>query len=82
MWWEETNKALCKDDIEAMPSYKALVYPLKFCQHARYVTEIGDISSIQCVAMNETKYQLLSPGIQNAIEEACNKAGEGDGQKG
>lgn len=74
--WEDTNEALANDEIDVMPSYKALVYPLKFCRHARYVTEIGDIASVQCVAMNETKYQLLSPGIQNALKTSCIRAGD------
>ncbi len=74
--WEETNMALRDDEIDVMPCYKALLYPSKFCQYAKYVTEIGDISSILCVVMNEAKYQLLTPSIQSSIEDACSRAGD------
>lgn len=74
--WENTAKAFSNNEIDVVPSYKSLVYPLEFCRHAKYVTEIGDIASMRCVAMNESKYQLLAPDIQQALIEACNRAGD------
>lgn len=74
--FEKTNEALGSGDIDIMPCYKAHTYPMGFCRNARFVTEVGDISSMVCVAMNEEKYQLLPPGVQSSLTTSCDRAGD------
>lgn len=74
--FEKANEALGSGEIDIMPCYKAHAYPMGFCRNARFVTEIGDISSMVCVAMNEEKYQLLPPGAQSSLTTACDRAGD------
>ncbi len=59
-----------------MPCYKAHAYPMGFCKNAGFVTEIGDVSSMVCVAMNEEKYQLLTPSAQTGLISSCDRAGD------
>ena len=58
-----------------LPTHKAHLYPLEFCRYARYITLLGDLPPVMSVAVNEAKYQILSPEIQNALLEACDRAG-------
>lgn len=74
--FEDVNQALDEGEIDIMPCYRAHAYPMGFCKNARFVTEVGDISSMVCVAMNEEKYQLLPPGVQTGLVESCDRAGE------
>jgi len=73
--WSEVRAALGSGDIDVLPTHKAHLYPLEFCRHARYITLLGDLPPVLSVAVNEAKYQILSPEIQNALLEACDRAG-------
>lgn len=73
--WADVKYALNRGHIDVLPTHNALVYSLGFCETAKYVTKVGEIPSILGVAMNEAKYQLLSPKHQEAIRAACFKAG-------
>jgi len=74
--WAEVSAALRTGDIDVLPTHKAHLYPLKFCRHLRFVTRLGDLPPLLSVAVNETKYQILRPDIQNALLEACDRAGD------
>ena len=73
--WSEVKTALRAGDIDVLPTHKAHLYPLEFCRYARYITLLGDLPPVMSVAVNEAKYQILSPEIQNALLEACDRAG-------
>jgi TRAP-type C4-dicarboxylate transport system substrate-binding protein len=74
--WADVNVALDGGPVDVLPTHHALVYSLGFCKKAKYVTHIGEMPSILVVAMNESKYQMLSPAHQEAIQKACHKAGQ------
>lgn len=74
--WPEVKRALRHGRIDVLPTNKAHLFPLDFCQHASYVTLLGDLPPLLGVAMNEVKHQLLPPGIQNALKEICNSSGD------
>ena len=74
--WSEVKAALRAGDIDVLPTHKAHLYPLEFCRYARYITLLGDLPPVMSVAVNEAKYQILSPEIQNSLLEACDRAGD------
>ena len=74
--WSEVSAALRSGDIDVLPTHRAHLYPLKFCRHMRFVTQLGDLPPVLSVAVNEAKYQILRPDIQNALLEACDRAGD------
>ncbi len=74
--FEDASRALDKEEIDIMPCYRAHAHTMGFCQYARFVTEIGDIPSVICVAMNADKYQMLTPDVQEALVASCDRAGE------
>ena len=74
--WADVNYALDKGHVDGLPTHHALVYSLGFCKKAKYVTHIGEMPSILGVAMNESKFQMLSPDNQEGIKKACKKAGK------
>ncbi len=73
--WTEVGEALRAGDIDVLPTHRAHLYPLEFCRHMRFVSLLGDLPPVLCVAINEAKYQILRPNIQNALLEACDRAG-------
>jgi TRAP-type C4-dicarboxylate transport system substrate-binding protein len=73
--WSEVKTALRAGDIDVLPTHKAHLYPLEFCRYARYITLLGDLPPVMSVAVNEAKYQILSPEIQKALLAACDRAG-------
>lgn len=73
--WSEVRAALRSGEIDVLPTHKAHLYPLEFCRYARYITLLGDLPAVLSVAVNEAKYQILSPEIQKALLEACDRAG-------
>jgi TRAP-type C4-dicarboxylate transport system substrate-binding protein len=73
--WSEVKAALRAGDIDVLPTHKAHLYPLEFCRYARYITLLGDLPPVMSIAVNEAKYQILSPEIQNVLLEACDRAG-------
>ncbi len=74
--WAEVGAALRSGEIDVLPTHKAHLYPLKFCRHMRFVSLLGDLPPVLSVAVNEAKYQILQPDIQNALLEACDRAGD------
>jgi len=74
--WPEVKNALRQKDVDVVPTHKAHVFPLKFCQHARYITLLGDDSPVLGAAINELKYRALPPDIQDALHCACDAAGD------
>ena len=74
--WAEVSGALRSGDIDVLPTHRAHLYPLKFCRHMRFVTLLGDLPPVLSVAVNEAKFQILRPDIQNALIEACDRAGD------
>jgi TRAP-type C4-dicarboxylate transport system substrate-binding protein len=42
----------------------------------RFVSLLGDLPPLLSVAVNEAKYQILRPDIQNALLDACDRAGD------
>jgi TRAP-type transport system periplasmic protein len=74
--WPEVKRALRDGRIDVLPTHKAHLFPLGFCQHASYVSLLGDLSPLMGVAMNEVKYQLLQPDIQNTLKEICDRSGD------
>ena len=73
--WVDVGRALEAGEIDALPTRKAHLYPLRFCRHLKYVSLLGDLPAVLCVAMNEIRYQTLRPDIQNALLSACDAAG-------
>ncbi|PCI21758.1 MAG: hypothetical protein COB67_13845 [SAR324 cluster bacterium] len=73
--WAEVKQALEQGIIDVIPSYTPNLFPLKFCDTAKYITRIGGIPSVLGIAMNEVKYQLFSPTLQSALGTASQKAG-------
>ncbi|MFZ0726756.1 MAG: TRAP transporter substrate-binding protein DctP [Desulfobacterales bacterium] len=73
--WEEVGAALRSGDIDVLPTHKAHLYPLEFCRDARFVSLLGDLPPVLCVAVNETRYRTLRPDTQAALREACDRAG-------
>ena len=73
--WSEVRAALRSGDIDVLPTHKTHLYPLEFCRHVRYISLLGDLPPVLSVAVNEAKYQILSPEIQNALLKACERAG-------
>jgi TRAP-type C4-dicarboxylate transport system substrate-binding protein len=74
--WAEVGAALRAGDIDVLPTHKAHLYPLEFCRHTRFVSLLGDLPPVLSVAVNEAKYQILRPDIQNALLDACERAGD------
>jgi len=74
--WAEVGTALRCGDIDVLPTHKAHLYPLEFCRHTRFVSLLGDLPPVLSVAVNEAKYQILRPDIQNAFLDACDRAGD------
>jgi len=74
--WQEVGAALRSGEIDVLPTHKAHLYPLEFCRNARFVSLLGDLPPVLSVAANETRYQILRPDTQNALLEACDRAGD------
>jgi TRAP-type C4-dicarboxylate transport system substrate-binding protein len=74
--WADVSAALRSGDIDVLPTHRAHLFPLKFCRFMRFVTLLGDLPPVLSVAVNEAKYQVLRPDVQNALLEACDRAGD------
>ncbi|MFZ0614680.1 MAG: TRAP transporter substrate-binding protein DctP [Desulfobacterales bacterium] len=74
--WEEVGACLRTGDIDVLPTHKAHLYPLEFCRNTPFVSLLGDLPPVLSVAVNETRYQILRPDTQNALLEACDRAGD------
>ena len=74
--WAEVSAALQAGDVDVLPTHRAHLYPLRFCRHMRFVSLLGDLPPVLSVAINEAKYQILRPDIQNALLDAADQAGD------
>ncbi len=74
--WADVSAALRSGDIDVLPTHRAHLFPLKFCRHMRFVSLLGDLPPVLSVAVNEARYQILRPDVQNALLEACDRAGD------
>ncbi len=74
--WADVSTALRSGDIDVLPTHRAHLFPLKFCRYMRFVTLLGDLPPVLSVAVNEARYQILRPDVQNALLEACDRAGD------
>lgn len=74
--WPHVKKAWLRGEIDLLPTHKAHLFPLGFCQRGRFVTLLGDVAPLLMVAVNQNRYRCLPPGAQNALVEACNAAGD------
>ena len=74
--WPKLRRAWLKGEVDLLPTQKAHLYPLGFCRRGRFVTLIGDVPPQLMVAVNEARYNCLPPGVQTALVEACDAAGD------
>ncbi len=74
--WPDVKGALERGEVDAVPTQKSHLWPLGFCEHARYVTCLDDVRPVLGVGMNAVKFQALSPDVQSALIEACDAAGD------
>jgi len=74
--WPRVRRAWLSGEVDLLPTQKAHLYPLDFCRRGRFVTLLGDVSPLLMVAVNEARYNCLPPGVQTALIEACDAAGE------
>lgn len=74
--WPEVRDALRRGDVDVVPTRKAHIYPLGFSKYARYITLLGDVCSVLAVTVNESKYRVLPPSLQEALHQASDVAGE------
>ena len=74
--WAEVKMALRLGHIDVLPTQKAHLYPMGFCNYGRYVTRLGDAAPLLTVAVNDTKYQALPPSMQKIMVESCDWGGD------
>ncbi len=74
--WPKLRRAWLGGEVDLLPTHKAHLYPLGFCRRGRFVTLLGDVSPQLMVAVNETRYNCLPPGVQTSLVAACDAAGE------
>lgn len=74
--WPRVRRAWLRGDVDLLPTHKAHLFPLGFCKRGRFVTLLGDVSPLLMVAVNQARYNSLPPGVQTALIEACDAAGE------
>ena len=74
--WAEVRRALREKRIDVLPTHKSHLYPLRFCKYARCVTRLGDVAPVLGVAINEARFKILTPDIQNVLEKVCDEVGD------
>ncbi|MFZ3046168.1 MAG: TRAP transporter substrate-binding protein DctP [Desulfatirhabdiaceae bacterium] len=74
--WPKVRRAWLRGEVDLLPTHKTHLYPLGFCRRGRFVTLLGDVSPQLMVAVNEARYNCLPPGIQTALVDSCDAAGE------
>jgi C4-dicarboxylate-binding protein DctP len=74
--WADINDALARKEVDILPTYKSHLYPLSFCRHLKFVTQLGDVPPVLGIGMSEIKYRLLSPSIQEKLHCVCDASGE------
>ena len=74
--WAKINEALKNKEVDLLPTMKALLYHNGYCEHAKYITLLGDIPSILGVFISDKKFSPFSQDIQKSLRKACDNAGE------
>jgi len=74
--WPSVRRAWLRGEVDLLPTHKAHLYPLDFCRRGRFVTLLGDVPPLLMVAVNEARYNCLPPGVQTALVDACDAAGD------
>ncbi len=74
--WPKVKRAWLRGEVDLLPTHKAHIYPLGFCRRGRFVTLLKDVPPLLMVAVNEARYNCLPPGVQTALSEASDAAGE------
>ena len=74
--WAEAYLALQQGVVEAITSPADLVWPQKFTEVTKYVTELKQFPQIGIISFNEKLWQSLSENERKIITEAANKAGK------
>lgn len=74
--WYNVKQAFARKEFDVLSTYKSYLYPMRFCENAKYVTLLGDISGSTAIAMNEQKYKNMHPTDFKHLEEACVQGGE------
>lgn len=74
--WSDVRTSLRQKEIDILPTHKAHVYPLSFCRYTPFVTLLGDIPPVLGVAMNDLKYRMLPPSLQETLIQVCDSAGD------
>ncbi|RJQ57523.1 MAG: helix-turn-helix domain-containing protein [Desulfobacteraceae bacterium] len=74
--WSDVRAALKAGEIDVLPTHKAHLYPLGFCRYAPFVTLLGDLPPVLGTAINESKYQVLPPDIQQGLGQTCDQGGD------
>lgn len=74
--WPKVKEALKNKEVDLVPTRKSLLFHNGYCEHAKYITLLGDISSILGVFISDEKYRSFSPDIRKLLADACDSAGE------
>lgn len=74
--WYNVKRAFARKEFDVLSTYKSYLYPMGFCEYAKYVTLLGDISGSTAIAMNEQKYKNMHPTDFQHLEEACVQGGD------
>ncbi len=74
--YAEVYLALQYGTIDALPTPINLVYPQRFTEVARYITETRDYAVIEALIMNNDLWESLSPSQQQVLTEAADQTGE------
>ncbi len=74
--WNGVAAALRSRKVDVVPTHKTHLYPLRFCRYARFVTRLADLPPVLSLGINDSRYQVLPPGIQEGLKDACDTAGE------
>ena len=74
--WGEFYLALKQGLVDMGESNMENIYNMKFYEVAPYITMLNYAYSFQYVAMNEERYQSLSPEFQKALVETAHEAGD------
>ena len=74
--WNGVVAALRSQTVDVVPTHKTHLFPLGFCRYARFVTRLGDLPPVLALGINDSRYQVLPPAIQEGLKDACDTAGE------
>ena len=74
--WYNVKRAFARKEFDVLSTYKSYLYPMGFCEYAKYVTLLQDISGSTAIAMNEQKYKNMHPADFKHLEESCTQGGD------